>query len=159
MIKMNYSKIYNLIILNAKTANRKKSKDKYFESHHILPKCLNGTNNKNNLILLTAKEHFICHHLLTKIYPNSSKLHSAFWLMLNFVSDKQQRIKATSSVYENARKIHSKNLSIKMKNNNNFNINRWPSKENNPMFGIHRFGEDNPFFGKRHSSKAKEIIG
>ena len=32
---------------------------------------MNGSNDLDNLVDLTAKEHFICHHLLTKIYPNN----------------------------------------------------------------------------------------
>lgn len=78
---MNYNKIYNKIIdyrkINVPTG--------YTETHHIIPKCVGGTNDKTNLIKLTAKEHFICHLLLTKMYPNNSaesnKLIHAFLLM------------------------------------------------------------------------------
>ena len=38
----------------------------YTEKHHILPKCLGGSNNEDNLVRLTAKEHFIIHMLLCK---------------------------------------------------------------------------------------------
>jgi len=41
--------------------------DGYTEQHHILPKCLGGTNNKSNLVRLTAREHFVCHLLLVKM--------------------------------------------------------------------------------------------
>ncbi len=57
-----YKKWYDMIIENAK--NRKL--DGYKERHHIIPKCMGGSNNKENLIDLTAREHFICHWLLTK---------------------------------------------------------------------------------------------
>jgi hypothetical protein len=39
----------------------------YTEKHHIIPKSLGGSNKKDNLALLTAREHFICHLLLTKM--------------------------------------------------------------------------------------------
>lgn len=39
----------------------------YIEKHHILPKCLGGSNAQNNLVLLTAREHFICHLLLVRM--------------------------------------------------------------------------------------------
>lgn len=42
--------------------------DGYFEQHHILPKSLNGSDNKNNIIKLTPRQHFICHYLLTKMF-------------------------------------------------------------------------------------------
>ena len=74
---MDYQKIYNQIIERAKT----RQLEGYFEKHHIIPKCLGGSNDKENLIQLTAREHFLCHLLLTEIYPNESKLKQALWLM------------------------------------------------------------------------------
>lgn len=38
--------------------------DEYCERHHMLPKCMGGTDDKNNLIDLFAKEHFEVHRLL-----------------------------------------------------------------------------------------------
>lgn len=39
----------------------------YFEKHHILPKSLGGSNARNNLVSLTAREHYICHLLLVRM--------------------------------------------------------------------------------------------
>lgn len=39
----------------------------YSERHHILPRCMGGSNNDDNLVTLTARQHFICHMLLTKM--------------------------------------------------------------------------------------------
>lgn len=69
---MDYQKIYNLIVLKAKEANRFKNDGNYYERHHILPKSLGGQDTKENLVLLTAKEHYICHMLLIKIYQNDN---------------------------------------------------------------------------------------
>lgn len=69
---MNYQKIYDNIILKAKGSNRLKGDGNYYERHHILPKSLGGPDTKENLVLLTAKEHYICHMLLIKIYQNDS---------------------------------------------------------------------------------------
>jgi hypothetical protein len=55
----------------------------YTEKHHILPICMGGDNKKNNLTKLTAKEHFICHKILCKLYPDNEKLRYAFWAMCN----------------------------------------------------------------------------
>jgi len=67
---VNYTNIYENIIAKAK--NRKL--EGYSELHHIIPKCLGGDNNQDNLISLTAKEHFVCHQLLVKIHPKNVKL-------------------------------------------------------------------------------------
>ncbi len=86
-----YTHIYNSIIKKAKLENRRKSKKEYFEEHHILPKSIfpeysNLRKFKHNAVLLTAKEHFICHLLLTKmIHPSieRNKLLLAFEYMNN----------------------------------------------------------------------------
>jgi len=79
---MNYQKIYNSLIERGKTRGLNKKKlDYYTEQHHILPKCMNGDNNKDNLVLLTAEEHFVAHQLLVKIYPNNENLIFACQLM------------------------------------------------------------------------------
>ena len=75
---MNYMKIYNNIIKNAKSKNRSKGNGEYFEKHHIIPKCQGGTNNPNNLVLLTAREHYICHKLLQMANPHDRDLAYAY---------------------------------------------------------------------------------
>jgi len=76
---MNYQKIYNQIIERGKI----RKLDCYKEKHHIIPKCMGGSNKKNNMVDLTAREHFLVHSLLCEIYPNNNKLHFAFWSMNN----------------------------------------------------------------------------
>lgn len=66
----------------------------YIEEHHILPRSLGGGDSKDNLVKLTAREHFICHLLLTKLYPKGTlewyKVVRAF-LMMCVSSLNQQR--------------------------------------------------------------------
>ena len=90
-----YLKLYLSIINKALNENRIKSNIIYYENHHILPKChyLTFKNDINNLVLLTAKEHYICHHLLTKCTKSNLyyKMHRAFSMFLS-KSTNQQRI-------------------------------------------------------------------
>ena len=71
---MNYRHVYMCIIAHAKSEEksglRKKRNGEYYERHHILPKSLYPlwAKDKRNLVLLTFREHFFCHQLLTKIY-------------------------------------------------------------------------------------------
>jgi hypothetical protein len=75
---MNYQALYDAIVSNAKSQIRTKKEQKFaYEEHHILPKCLGGTNYKINRVLLTYREHFICHKLLTKIHKNNILLWAA----------------------------------------------------------------------------------
>jgi hypothetical protein len=48
--------------------NREISNDIVYEKHHIIPRSLNGTDDKSNICFLTPREHFICHLLLPKFY-------------------------------------------------------------------------------------------
>lgn len=109
---MNYQNIYNSIIEKAKSQNRIKLRKNqrnyvYYEKHHIIPKCLNGSNDNSNLVLLTAREHFICHKLLTYIYKGNRKIIFAYTLLCF----KLQNI--SSRDYKHARELISKNTSGK----------------------------------------------
>jgi hypothetical protein len=109
-----YSKYYYNIINNAKSRNI--SKNIYTEKHHIIPKSLGGNNLKNNLVRLTAREHFICHWLLTKMTTenNRNKMLASLWMMSNIKNEHQQRYIVNSKIYEaikiKAAKEFSKNL-------------------------------------------------
>lgn len=66
-INNKYFKWYNSIINRAQSQDRKYTPNNaVYEKHHIIPKSLGGNNKKTNLVLLTYKEHFLCHLLLTK---------------------------------------------------------------------------------------------
>jgi hypothetical protein len=99
---MNYKRQYDNIISRALLENRKRG-EFYYEMHHIVPKCLGGLNNKENLVLLTAKEHYVCHHLLYKLHPHHRGIVYSFWRMSN-----RLHIKITSTVYENLKILNSK---------------------------------------------------
>lgn len=101
---MNYEKLYDLIVDKAK--NRILDKKIYQERHHIIPKCLGGLNNKENIINVTAKEHYMLHYLLIKIYPDNFKLSYAFWMMCN--GSKKDRPKTSSFLYKEGRENFSK---------------------------------------------------
>jgi hypothetical protein len=68
---MDYQKIYNSIINRGLS---RASFEGYNEVHHIIPKCLGGSNTEDNLVSLTPEEHYVCHQLLLKLYPNNRKL-------------------------------------------------------------------------------------
>lgn len=106
---MNYIKLYNSIIVNAKFREKP---DCYCEKHHIIPKCLGGTNEESNLVILTAREHFIVHHLLYKIFPNNNKIFFALSAMnmvkrWNNSSVERYKPKLTSKQYEQLRQNRS----------------------------------------------------
>jgi hypothetical protein len=80
MFKENkYLNYYNNIITKAKS--RTLLPETYTEKHHIIPKSLGGSNSKENLVVLTTREHFICHILLTKFTLGDARRKMIFALM------------------------------------------------------------------------------
>jgi len=100
---MDYKKIYESLVQKAKIRNI----DSYVESHHILPKCIGGSNEKENLVNLTPEEHYLAHQLLVKIYPNNHSLIKAASMMIpNRPSNKmygwlKRKFRETQSITQN----------------------------------------------------------
>jgi hypothetical protein len=98
-----YTIRYKIIIAQAQS---RISTDGYTENHHIIPKSLGGTNDKENLVKLTGREHFICHLLLTKmtIGKNRGKMIFALNSMMNRKNENMDRYVPSSRMYESLRK-------------------------------------------------------
>lgn len=113
---MNYLRIYNDLCSNRKEMEEErlilKESGEYFERHHIKPKCANGDNSKNNLVLLTAREHFIAHYLLYRVILSSPPINTkikrdlicAFLFMGGQNSTTHKRYN-NSYMYESAKRI------------------------------------------------------
>lgn len=102
---MNYQKVHDLIIERAKT--RVLVNGTYIENHHIIPKCMGGSNDKQNLVPLTGREHFIVHWLLHRIYPENHKLGVAFFRSSK-VNHVDRQFTPSSRAYEEARIAQSR---------------------------------------------------
>lgn len=148
---MTYDKFIQNIL---NTRGRFACLDGYHERHHIIPKCMNGSNSKDNLIDLYAREHFIAHKLLAEENPQNYQLKYAYWNMCQCIGrDGQDKYIPTPEEYEEARIFCHEAM----------------SGENHPMYGKHHTqelcekmsiskkdmynGENNPFFGKKHSQE------
>lgn len=105
---MDYQKIYNQIIEKAKN----RELEGYFEKHHIIPKCMGGSDEDGNLVKLTAREHFLCHILLCEIYSNDIRLLHAAFMMSNIKKRKkfQNSTFISSRLYEDIKIKRSKLL-------------------------------------------------
>jgi tRNA A22 N-methylase len=150
---MDYSRIYNELINNAKDRDL----TCYAEKHHIIPRCLGGNDSLDNLVNLTAREHFIAHLLLCKIYPNHKGLRLALWMMSNVKDKNQERYTPNSRLYEIIRLEYSKSVSDK----NNPNFGNKYSKETKQILSRkakERVGIRNSFYGKKHSEETRGII-
>jgi hypothetical protein len=101
-----YEKWYNSIVSNAKL----RTVDGYTERHHIVPVSLGGSDNKENLVDLTAREHFICHWLLVKTQKGKARakmIYALNGMKRNGYCTQRYETKITSRVYENLKKEFS----------------------------------------------------
>ena len=100
---MDYNKIYNNIIERAKQRKIENPLNGYKELHHVIPRSIGGSNEQSNLVELTLKEHFLCHELLTYIYPNCKEVVYALWMMTTTTIASKYN---SSNRNKNAQQIH-----------------------------------------------------
>jgi len=88
----------------------------YTEKHHIIPRSLDGSNDADNLVKLTAKQHFICHKLLTKMFKIGTneyyKMLNAF-CMMSWCTTVSNQTRYTSIIYNKYRKEYSEYMSAR----------------------------------------------
>ena len=83
LLENKYSNIYYSIIKNAKSQSRIKHVGDGYQTHHIMPRCMGGTDDSDNLVVLTYKEHRICHRLLIEMTEGEYK-HKMMYAYLLF---------------------------------------------------------------------------
>jgi hypothetical protein len=101
---MDYEKHYNLLIERAKG----RTLEGYSERHHIIPKCMGGNNSKDNLVRLTAEEHYVAHQLLVKMYPDH---HGLLWSANAMSGGSKKQKRNNNKSYAWLRKRFSKMMS------------------------------------------------
>jgi hypothetical protein len=105
---MNYKKIYDAIVFKAKA---RINGEGYYENHHIIPKSLGGNDDADNLVFLTAREHFICHWLLTKFVDKNHKFKMAAAFNIMCVGNTDER-KINSHSFRYARENWSREFKL-----------------------------------------------
>ena len=99
---MNYSKIYQDLVKSRK--QRDISREIGYELHHIIPKCMGGTNDPCNIVKFTYREHYLAHSLLSLIYPENVKIQYSFLCMLR---DPHGYRTFTSKMYDTIKRRYS----------------------------------------------------
>jgi hypothetical protein len=128
-----YTKTYYNIVNRAS----QRTLDGYTETHHIIPRSLGGSDDPNNLVVLTAREHFLCHWLLTKMVKGKRKQWSminALGMMMWSENDNQERYRINARLYEQLKQKHS-------------DMKSWAMT-----------GERNPQYGKKWSEERKQAF-
>jgi hypothetical protein len=128
---MNYQQIYYDIINRGK--NRVLSE--YKESHHIIPRCMGGTDDPDNLVDLTPEEHYVCHLLLVKINPG----HIGLVRAAMFLTSSNSNVKRNNKMYGWIKRQYSEYM----------------RGSNNPQKLNPRSGKRHHYFGKTRSPSSE----
>jgi hypothetical protein len=164
---MDYAKHYNNLmstrLLLKPERHKMRKSGQYFEGHHIIPKSKGGTGissrglNNDNIVYLTAREHFLAHWLLWRIHRDRSSALS-FHKMLS-CNKNQERIKS-SRAYNEARLAFSETN----KGNQYGRFGKGKKMSEERKAEVSKFmkgrwsGENNPFFGMKHTDETKKIL-
>ena len=139
-----YSKIYYSIIKNAKLQGRIKKVGDGYQTHHIIPRCMDGTDDSDNLVVLTYKEHRVCHRLLIEMTKGEYKYKMMYaYLLFNKSYDTSKapspQIYCTEESYRKMAETRQRKGSYKRGKDNNFSTPeiikqvRQRMTEDNPM--------------------------
>lgn len=135
---MDYSAIYARLIKRAEN----RSLNGYSERHHVIPRCLGGSDDLSNIVRLTPEEHYVAHQLLVKMNQGHAGL---LWAAIAMTSGGSTDRRSGNKLYgwlkqEFARRqTGSKRWSNEVKSR----IGAASKKRNQ--------GENHPMYGRKHS--------
>jgi hypothetical protein len=161
---MDYNKIYNDLMFSRLLLKSERIKEKrngsYFEGHHIIPKCKGGTGtstrpkNNSNIVLLTAREHFLSHWLLWRIYGDR-QMALAFHKMLS-TTDKTKRITSSRGYEEAKEAFRTTNIGNQYGKGKTKVVTEEQKQNHSKIMKGKYVGEKNPFYNKKHTEESKE---
>lgn len=153
---MNYKWHYDQLMITR--SSREKQDGVYYEMHHKIPKSMGGDDSPENLINLTAREHFLAHWLLWRIHRNRQTACS-FQYMCNMLKSKFKYTPSSRSFQEakEARNFTGVTDEVKRKISEKLTGVKW-SEERKLRCSIQRTGKGNVFFGKQLPDHLKAKI-
>lgn len=153
MLTNKYSKLYYRITSNAKN----RITEGYTEHHHIIPEALGGPTTDENMVHLTAREHFICHWLLIKMTEGEDRgkmLYALNGMKAENRYQERYHTKITARVYEKYRIEHAQNHSKVMKGRPAHNKGRKMSEEQKQL--LREKAKANHASGKIYSEESQK---
>jgi len=160
---MDYQKHYNNLMNSRMLMKMNRHSERkngiYYEGHHIIPISKGGKGvssrglNNTNIVYLTAREHFLAHWLLWRIYRDRSSA-LAFHKMMS-INKNQVRV-VNSRGYEEARlAFRETNKGNKYGLGKTYVVSEEHKKKQSELMKNRYLGEKNPFFGKSHNELSR----
>ena len=122
----------------------------YKENHHIITRCFGGTDEKSNMVYLTAREHFICHLLLVRMLVGIQKSKMAL-VAHNMMFRRNSSFKIGSHTYQFLKEERSKGgISEEQRKNMRIGQSNRSIETRKKIGDVHR--------GKKVSDKTKDLL-
>jgi hypothetical protein len=153
-IKNKYFKWYYSIIEKRKNFPYT---EEYAEGHHIIPKSLGGSNEKDNIVKMSAREHFLCHMFLFRMTEGKNKIKMSYAIrcMTRLENFNQKRYKINSRTYSNIIRNTKKSVGEALSGENNPFYGKTHSNLSKQKMRLKRSSQIPPMLGKKHSEETK----
>ena len=151
---MNYRKVYKMLVDNRLADPL--PKEEYGEVHHIVPRAEGGSDDASNKVRLSAREHYIAHLLLAKIYDDCA-MHCAVVAMQAKTKNMIRNFHFNSRLYEKLKLKRASLMSERMRGNTN-GLGYKFTEEQRSAASARLKGKGNPFYGHTHSKESKAKI-
>lgn len=135
---------YIALVKHYKDLDLKISNDFYTELHHILPKCMGGTDDSSNLVRVPANVHYELHKLLAETYKTHNL--NVAWAMMSY----RNHAEISKEEYEASKMLHSEYMRTRIVSSK--------TRQKMSASAKLRTGDKNPFFGKTQSNESKAKI-
>lgn len=139
-----YLRLYIKLIEKCKSFSEEELSVIYYEVHHIFPRTLGGTNNRENLVKMPIRYHLMAHLVILEVYPESEGLLVAANLMfkIRINSTRKNLVERSSAVtrYFSTRTISKirENFLAKVKSEEyRKKMSKALSGKNSPNYGRH----------------------
>ena len=103
---MDYKHIYDSIVARGQT----QVLPGYGEKHHIVPRCMGGMNTKENIVRLTAREHYVAHLCLCRLTTGSDHYKMSLAIMRFKKRGTATNVHMNSHLYDRARQVVAEHM-------------------------------------------------
>lgn len=126
------------------------------EKHHILPRCLGGSDDENNLVRFTIRQHYLAHMFLIRMYEGRER-YQLEWALFRLSGKPSNRINLTSRQFEKSRlTLHS---SLKGRKQTSEHVAKRTAQTTGQGNGMHKSNGRTPTqLGKPHKEETKQKI-
>lgn len=142
-----YRNIYIRLIVRCQNMTEEELSG-YNEKHHIIPRCIGGTNDKANIVLMPVKYHIMAHMILYRMYPDNYKIGYALYCIMTCSHKSLERKESLEKDFSLRTVTKYRELGLK-------SIRSEESRKHRSKIQL---GESNSNYGKHWNQEHKKIL-